>query len=1073
MLKNNSEQVAERSNKDNSVVVVLGMHRSGTSALTKVLQIMGVSLSENLMPGGEFNPKGHWEDLDVVSINDRLLAESGAVWSSPTRSEINFDSKLVSILLDEAVLLVTQRVEKFALWGFKDPRTSRLLPFWQKVFKRAGVEAKYVYALRNPLDIARSLKRRDGITHKHSYILWLVHTLPNLMLLKDESVEFVSFSDLLERPQQVIERLKKQLDITSLDVVKCQEFIKQFIDPKLSHSDAKLSELFGDDAHFEPIVSLYGALEKLAAEGYQFSDWLEGEDFSKFLESYDVALSQAQRALMEEFNVSTFEYRGKLFHANLRAVQLEEDSRNKQAHLQNSLQTIQHDVFEKDKQLVELNNKLIETTDAYLAHRNELDNLRSELTLLKEKLLQLRKIEAISEEREQKIADLESQKTNAELWAHSLRAAIIEMQNSTSWKLTAPVRSIRPMFLMPFKVAKRGVGFVRHHGGIQNTCRKAWGVFQREGAHGLLRRSKYQAAQAIESAGEPLIDYGQWLGMYGTLTNEQTRQVVTRIESLKNKPKISVLIPVYNAPVDYLREAIESVCTQLYPEWELCIADDASPNQEVRDLLQEYSQKDIRIKVVEREQNGHISEATNSALDVATGAYVALMDHDDILPNDALYWVAETILANPDVALIYSDEDKITADGQTRYDPNFKSQWNPELLLSQNCISHLGVYRTDLAKEIGGFRKGFEGAQDWDFALRFSEKVKPEQIIHIPRILYHWRAIEGSTAIDGDEKPYALFAGLKAVREHCKRMSINAEVVEHPERHYARVKYNIPKPMPLVSMIIPTRNGQEVLSVCIDSILGKTTYPNYEIIIVDNGSDCPETLAYLDKLEQKHPNVVVMRDESPFNYSALNNKAAAIAKGEVLALVNNDVEVITPDWLTEMVGHVIQAQNGAVGARLWYPDNTLQHGGVIFVGGVAGHAHKHLPKGMPGYACRAIVAQNYSAVTAACLVVRKAVFEQVGGLNETDLTVAFNDIDFCLKVQEAGYFNVWTPYAELYHYESKTRGFEDTPEKQARFAKEVAYMRSRWGNQLDADPFYNPNLTMAREDFSLAAVRRV
>lgn len=314
---------------------------------------------------------------------------------------------------------------------------------------------------------------------------------------------------------------------------------------------------------------------------------------------------------------------------------------------------------------------------------------------------------------------------------------------------------------------------------------------------------------------------------------------------------------------------------------------------------------------------------------------------------------------------------------------------------------------------------------------------------------------------------------MRAVQEHFDRQDVKAIAEQHPELDYVRVRYQLPTHQPLVSMIIPTRNGLDVLSVCIDSILEKTTYKNYEIIIVDNGSDCPDTLEYLKTIQNKYINVTVLTDDSPFNYSALNNKAAAIAKGEILALVNNDVEVITPEWLTEMVGHAIQPQNGAVGARLWYPDDTLQHGGVIMVGGVAGHAHKHLPKGLPGYACRAIVSQNYSAVTAACLLVRRDVFEQVGGLNEKDLTVAFNDIDFCLKVQEAGYLNVWTPYAELYHYESKTRGFEDTPEKKQRFEKEVQYMRGRWAHILDADPYYNPNLTMAREDFSLAFERRV
>ncbi|WP_315918685.1 glycosyltransferase [Vibrio fluvialis] len=1055
MLKN-AEQMLVDQNAAASVVVVLGMHRSGTSALTKALQVLGVSLSENLMPGGEFNPKGHWEDLDVVSINDRLLLEYGAIWSSPTWVEVDFNSQLVALLLDEAVDLIKRRTNEFNLWGFKDPRTSRLLSFWQEAFKVAQVQAKYVYALRNPLDIARSLARRDGFSHKHSFLLWLMHTLPNLSLLADESVEFITFSALLTNPHDVIERLSKQLGFSVVDEDNCKEFIDEFIDPSLSHSDAKLTDLFSDDAYFEPILPLYAALDKLAKNESCFKEWLSSSPTQELLERYRDVFLQEQSSLLAEFNVSSGEYRAKLFHAELRVEQLEAHSRNKQAELQNLVQELQETICAKDVQLIEINNQLVDTNHAYQSSQMALEQTQHQLS----------KEEKLGAELAQRVA-------HAEQWAIALQEAVSEMQRSTSWRLTAPVRAIRPVFARPMHITKRMFTLIRHHGGVRNTANKAWNVYQREGVKGVVRRSKYQVAQPISFSTEPLLDYGQWLLKYGELSDIQTKQVVDRIGSLEYKPKISVLMPVYNPPIRYLCEAIDSVIDQLYSEWELCIVDDVSPNQDVRNVLHEYALKDARIKVIERQVNGHISEATNSALDVATGDYIALMDHDDKLPSDSLYWVVETILANPDVELIYSDEDKITADGHTRYDPNFKSQWNPELFLSQNCISHLGVYKTKLAKEIGGFRKGFEGAQDWDFALRFTEKVKPEQIIHIPRILYHWRAIEGSTAVDGGEKPYALDAAVRAVQEHFDRQDVKAIAEQHPELDYVRVRYQLPTHQPLVSMIIPTRNGLDVLSVCIDSILEKTTYKNYEIIIVDNGSDCPDTLEYLKTIQNKYINVTVLTDDSPFNYSALNNKAAAIAKGEILALVNNDVEVITPEWLTEMVGHAIQPQNGAVGARLWYPDDTLQHGGVIMVGGVAGHAHKHLPKGLPGYACRAIVSQNYSAVTAACLLVRRDVFEQVGGLNEKDLTVAFNDIDFCLKVQEAGYLNVWTPYAELYHYESKTRGFEDTPEKKQRFEKEVQYMRGRWAHILDADPYYNPNLTMAREDFSLAFERRV
>ncbi|MEB5557638.1 glycosyltransferase [Vibrio cholerae] len=1043
-----------------SVVVVLGMHRSGTSALTKALQVMGVSLSENLMPEGEFNPKGHWEDMDVVAINDKLLAHYGHVWFSATQPKLNLNDDYVELLLNEAVAMVKQRVQQFDLWGFKDPRTSRLLVFWLEVFERANVLPKFVYALRNPLDIVRSLARRDGLTHRQGYLLWWWHTLPNLSLLHSQSVTWVSFNMLLTQPKKVITQLQQHLSLASLPDESVATFCDSFIEPSLSHSCAQLSDLYQDEQHFQPVLELYTVLEKLSSNELTLEQWLDDGGVLQLEEVFQPVFMTQWSLLAEQLNQSALKNYALLYHANIRNQQLVDDSRNKQAELQNAIQSLQKDLVEKDQHLVTLNDKLIEISDAYLTQKKTLEQQEHFAKEAQFKLVQ---------ELEQKNVTLEQ----AQQHIQALLAAIAEIHHSTSWKISAPIRTVRPILSMPWRVVRRGIGFVRYHGGLKNSCRKAYRVYQRDGISALLRRGQYQVMQAVEETGEPLIDYGQWLEKYGQLSPEQVQAVASRIASLSERPKISVLMPVYNPPLDYLRQAIESVQAQLYPEWELCISDDASPNQAVRDLLRDFAQHDNRIRVVEREQNGHISLATNSALALASGDFIALMDHDDRLANDALYWVAEAIIANPQAVLFYSDEDKLSADGLTRYDPNFKPQWNPELLRSQNCISHLGVYKTDLAKALGGFRVGFEGAQDWDFVLRYSETLSPEQIVHIPRILYHWRAIEGSTATDGDEKPYALKAGLQAVQEHCDRMQIQAQVVEHPERHYARVKYAIPTPQPMVSIIIPTRNGLDILSVCIDSILEKTTYSNYEIIIVDNGSDCSDTLAYLDKLQQDNDNIVLLRDESPFNYSALNNKAAAIAKGEILALVNNDVEVITPDWLTEMVGHAIQSQNGAVGARLWYSDDTLQHGGVILVGGVAGHAHKYLPKGMPGYACRAIVAQNYSAVTAACLVVRKAVFEEVGGLNETALTVAFNDIDFCLKVQEAGYFNVWTPYAELYHYESKTRGFEDTAEKQARFAKEVAYMRNRWGHRLDADPCYNPNLTMAREDFSLACERRV
>jgi GT2 family glycosyltransferase len=490
----------------------------------------------------------------------------------------------------------------------------------------------------------------------------------------------------------------------------------------------------------------------------------------------------------------------------------------------------------------------------------------------------------------------------------------------------------------------------------------------------------------------------------------------------------------------------------------------------VHEYLKSLAKEDKRIKVVFRSENGHISRASNSALEVATGQYVALMDNDDLLPEHALYWVARTIIENPDVGLIYSDEDKIDTNGK-RSSPYFKSDWNEFLFRSQNMVCHLGVYRRDLVEKVGQFRPGFEGAQDYDLALRCSEQLEREQIIHIPRVLYHWRIHAGSTAMSGGEKPYAAIAGLKALDEHLQRKGDIGKTELLPMGMY-RVHYQLPAELPLVSLIIPTRNAHGLVKQCIDSIKALTTYPHYEIILIDNGSDDPASLEYFSEIA-KEDNIRVLRDDGPFNYSALNNGAVRIANGSLIGLVNNDIEIITPEWLDEMVSIALQPNVGAVGARLWYPDDRLQHGGVIVgVGGVAGHSHKYLPKGDYGYFCRAGLIQEFSAVTAACLIIKKSTFDQVDGLDEEHLKIAFNDVDFCLRVQEAGYINVWTPFAEMYHHESATRGQEDTPEKKQRFMKEITYVQARWPD-IQKDYAYNPNLTLDHEDFGLAWPPRV
>jgi O-antigen biosynthesis protein len=660
---------------------------------------------------------------------------------------------------------------------------------------------------------------------------------------------------------------------------------------------------------------------------------------------------------------------------------------------------------------------------------------------------------------------------------NNLEFELYQIKNSLAWKTLTKYRSLRD------KLFAEGTRRLTYYELVRDFCKvlllkgqatdsrsrrlsrliaKVFWIARSEGLASLRR----QLRNEIESKNE----YSEWIEKYDTLTDANRAAISRHIDQLSYKPLISVVMPVRNTPGKWLRLAIESVRRQLYSNWELCVADDASVAPAVTRILEEYSANDSRIKVILRKNKGHISAASNTAIDLAAGEFVAFLDHDDELSEHALYMVAVELNANRDADLIYSDQDKISEAGH-RYDPYFKPDWNPALFLAQNFICHLAVYRTCIIRELGGLRAGYEGAQDWDLALRVSETVQPSLIRHIPHVLYHWRAVPGSTAMAEKEKDYVKEAQRRTLQSHFERIEKKAEILP-AANHYWRIKYALPDPPPKVSIIIPTRNGFELLCRCLESIYEKTIYSNYQLIIVDNQSDDPKMLNYLARLERKQ-GVRILRYDAPFNYAAVNNFAVQNADGDIVALLNNDLEVIAPDWLEEMVSYAVQPDIGAVGAMLYYPNDTIQHAGVILgIGfpqpGVAAHVYKKSPRGFRGQSSRASLCQNISAVTAACLTVKRRVFEEVGGLDDKNLPIAFNDIDFCLRVQESGYRNLWTPYAELYHYESASRGYENTPERLERFENEKRYMKQRWGNLLVNDPAYNPNLALGRAPFTLA-----
>lgn len=534
--------------------------------------------------------------------------------------------------------------------------------------------------------------------------------------------------------------------------------------------------------------------------------------------------------------------------------------------------------------------------------------------------------------------------------------------------------------------------------------------------------------------------------------------------AFERNAKISVLVPLYNTPIEFLKEMIESVENQTYKNWELCLADGSDDfHTGVGEFVLLKAQKDKRIVYKKLEKNLGISENTNACIDMATGDYISLFDHDDLLHPSALFFVAKEIEKNAD--FIYTDEVTfLNGNVKDLVNLHYKPDFAIDTLRSYNYICHLTTFKKSLLEKTGGFRKECDGSQDYDLILRLVEQA--EKIVHVPEILYFWRGHKNSTAQDIGSKPYIINAAHKALRDHLERVGLKGTVTDAVIPSTYRIKYDI-EGNPLVSIVIANKDNIDVLDVCVKSIFEKSTYKNFEIIIVENNSTQNATFEYYKELEEKYSNVKIAYWKDKFNYSAINNFGFTEAEGDYVLLLNNDIEVITPSWIEEMLMFAQRKDVGAVGAMLYYPDDTIQHAGVIIgIGGVAGHAHKYFPRGTYGYMSRGAISQNYSAVTFACVMMSSDVFEEMHGIDEK-FEVAFNDVDMCMRLRRAGYLNVFTPYAELYHHESKSRGQEDTPEKIKRFNSEIDRFQKRWGKELKkGDPFYNPHLTLHHEDFS-------
>lgn len=1150
-----------------TALLVLGMHRSGTSALTRVVNLLGVELGTDLMEAAEGNnERGFWEHQGVVDRHDRLLADLGMRWDDPRAMPPHWlQHPATRAARRDLEAILDAEFASAPLWGVKDPRMCRLLPLWREMLEARGVRVMTLHMLRHPMEIARSLERRDAMPRGRALLLWLRHQIEALEFSDGLPQSWASFDRLMAEWRNEMTRVDGDLHLGfagRMDAAAAE--IEGFIDTGLRHHALDDDILKNDPALAAWVGRVYDAV--------RLADGGEREGALDVIRDVEQEMDRSAYYFDDTFADwagSELRLRGEI------------EIRD------NRIRTLDQSVLERDAWVAERDSRIAERDRQIVDRDGTIDALNGTIEGLKGSIEGLNAvIDGLREDAEDLKTEIETRDGHIHALAGArsdLQKHIQAMEASTSWRLTAPVRKVGnwvrrlrrvthiltpgelfrarhvegdiwestdtfPVMVLQSNRIRMPTGWVKLTYSIKAdkiaapslfpdlgtgtteidrkrlpvtngetvTCfvrlpdevkglrldpiswegrfemgpitareitrlellrELASNAYADEGLRpmiGNLRRGGVQALKEylIKKLPTPIETYEDWRDLFYTLTDSDRAAIRAHIDRMESRSLFSVVMPTYETPPALLEKAIESVKGQIYGDWELCIADDGSKSADTRAMLERYAAEDPRIKVVFRETNGHISAATNSALELATGEWVALLDHDDELTEDALYWMAASLEADPEADILYSDEDKIDEEGRLS-DPYFKPDWSPELFLSQNMINHLGVYRRALIEKAGRFREGFEGSQDYDLALRVLEQTTPERVRHVPAVLYHWRTVAGSVALATGEKTYPYERARTAIAEHLERSGVAAEVVAGRDGYSHRVRPTLPARAPHVTIIVPTRDRLDMMRMVVTGLLETTAYPNWDLIIVDNGSEKAETLEYFAEI-QKDKRISVLRDDAPFNFSRLNNLAVGKAKGPLILLLNNDIEPIDDGWLEEMVRQIQRPGVGAVGAKLYYPNDTVQHVGVTTgIGGVAGHFDKHLPREAPGYFSRAQLVHNVSATTAACLLTTKKIYRQIGGMNENELKVAFNDVDFCLKIRAAGHRIVLTPYAELYHHESVSRGLEDTAEKRARFRSEMLWMRGKWGKALDADPYFNPNLSLDQETPTLAVPPRV
>lgn len=981
------------------ILIVLGMHRSGTSALTRGLQAIGVSLGDNLMPAFEGNNnKGFWEDLEIVALNDALLAELGMNWHSlgTLQQQHDWDALLKHPLASQAEAYLQAQTAQHPLFGLKDPRLTRLLPFWLEIFRRCNAEPVFLISSRDPLSVSRSLEKRDDFLRGKSYFLWLEHVLPALLDTSGYRRLVVDFDQLLEQPVKELERIARLAGLQKPTESELDAYQNSFLESGLRHYQHTPNDLQMEPTLTPEIVRTHRLLQLLATDAVSLED-------------------PTIRIELEE-TLTWLNTQGPTY------------------------------------QLVVEQNARIAAASEHLA-------------ALQKENAHLHHVAQALSEAQQALVD-----TQQEL--HDLSLAIDAIRQSASWRLTRPLRALtrgarltgknlrsssrlvakRLYHRLPAKLREPGLRLAYRYFGVffrgmghYEAWRLAWSPGQAKPCSFAYRRT------GLENSGRYSLEQTTYPA-YCYLPPRRTPAVEQMMAAFSRKPLISIITPVYGIEPLYLRALISSVGQQWYPHWELIFVEDAGPNPATRDFLAALN--DPRIKVHLSEQNGGISAASNIALDLAIGEYVAFLDHDDELTPDALFELVGAINSH-DPDFIYSDEDKID-DAGNYSQPFFKPGWSPDALMSIMYTCHLACMRKSLVEELGGFRSCFDGAQDYDLALRLTERT--QRIHHIPKVLYHWRTLPSSTASGLDAKPYASDAMRRLKEEALVRRGLQGSVenvAEMPSQ--CRVNYH-PIGTPLVSIIIPSRDNTAILRRCVDSLLQQTRYGRYEVILIDNDSVTPEASTYFDQVTQD-PRVTVLRYPHPFNYSAINNFGVREGKGDYLLFLNDDTEILAPDWLERMLGFAQLEHIGAVGAKLLFPgSSSIQHCGVLNLAAGPGHAFYNAPADAPLYFGRNILEWNWLAATGACLLVKRCKFEAVGGFDES-FPIAYNDIDLCWRLHDQGLKNLVCNAARLLHHESVSRGVDDEdPLKLQRLAQERRRLYQKHPDYFMHDPYFNPNL---------------